>query len=81
MTSNLALISDRHKIKSEPKECISLQIPHVTDVLRHKFYSFLIIWVVFTFCGCTSPQVANTISSSYKPIINLLFIVKSDALK
>ena len=62
MTSNLALISDRHNIKSAPKERISLWIPHVTVVIRHKFYSFLIIWVVITFCGCTSLQLANTIS-------------------
>ena len=61
-TSNLALISDRHNIKSAPKERISLQIPHVTVVLRHKFYSFLIIWVVFTSPGCTFLQLANTIS-------------------
>ena len=33
MTSNLALISDRHKKKSAPKEYISLRIPHVTAVL------------------------------------------------
>ena len=46
MTSNLALISDRHNTKSAPKERISLRIPQVTVVLRHKFYSFLIIWVV-----------------------------------
>ena len=62
MTSNLALISDKHKIKSAPKECISLRIPHVTIVRRHKIYSFLIIQVVFTFRGCTSSQLANTIS-------------------
>ena len=62
MTSNLALISDRHKIKSAPEECISLGIPHATVVRRHKIYSFLIIQVVFTFCGCTSSQLANLIS-------------------
>ena len=62
MTSNLALISDRHKIKSAPKECISLWIPHVTVVCRHRIYLFLIIQVAFTFCGCTSSQLANTIS-------------------
>ena len=61
MASNLALISDRHNIKSAPKQCISLWNPHVTVVLRHKFYSFL-IWVVFTFCGCISSQLANAIS-------------------
>ena len=77
MTSNLALISDRHNIKSAPKERNSLRIPHVTVVLRLKFYSFLIIWVMFTFRGCTSSQLANTISQS----LNLLFTVKSDASK
>ena len=53
ITSNLALIADKHNIKSAPKEHISLRIPHVTVVLRHKFYSFLIMWVMFTFRGCT----------------------------
>ena len=62
MTSNLALISDRHNKKSVPKERIPLWIPHVTVVFRHKFCSFLIMWVVFKFCGCTSSQLANTIS-------------------
>ena len=63
MKSNLALISDRHNIKPAPKERISLWISHVTVVLRHRFFSFLIIWViVFTFRGCTSSQLANTIS-------------------
>ena len=54
--SNLALISDRHKIKSAPKECISVRITHVTLVRRHKIYSFLKIQIAFTFCGCTSTQ-------------------------
>ena len=62
MASNLTLISDRHKIKLAPKECISLRIPHVTVVCRHKIYSFLVMQVVFTFCGCISSQLANTIS-------------------
>ena len=62
MTSNLVLISKRHNKKSVPKERIPLQSPHVTVVLGHEFYSFLIIWVVFTFRGCTSSQLANTIS-------------------
>ena len=41
------------------------------------FYFFSIICVVFTFLGCTSSQLANTISYS----LNLLFIVKLDASK
>ena len=60
MTSNFVFISDRHKIKSAPKECISLRIPHVTVA---DIYSFLIIQVVLTFCGCTSSQLANTFPS------------------
>ena len=62
MMLNLALISERQNTKSAPKERISLRIPHVHVVLRHKFYSFLIIWVVFTFRDCTSLQLENTIS-------------------
>ena len=77
MVSNLALLSDRHNIKSAPKERISLRIPHGTVVLRHTFYSFLIIWVVFKFRGRTSSHLANTISYS----LNLLFSVKSDVSK
>ena len=77
MTSNLALISDRHNIKSAPKERNSLRIPHVTVVLRLKFYSFLIIWVVLKFCGCTSSQLPKTVSY----FLNPLFTVKSDASK
>ena len=73
--SNLALISDRHKIKSAPKECISLRITHVTLVRRHKIYSFLKIQIAFTFCGCTSSQLANAICQ----YLNLLFTIKLDA--
>ena len=62
MASYLALISDKHKIKTARKERIPLQIAHINVVLRRKFYTFLIIWVVFTFPGCLNSQLSNTIS-------------------
>ena len=60
MTSNLALISDRYNIKSAPKERISFRNPHVTVVLRHKFYSFL-IWETF----CSFPPTPTHLEKVY----------------
>ena len=70
MTSNLVVISDRHKIKSAPLERISLQTPHVTVVPIRKFYSlFVILWLHLL-----------TISKySFLVFLPIVDIVKSDA--